>query len=77
MIDWPNLEARNAPINAFVDWDRAAHAGTGLLADLTIGIKSNIMVAGLPWTGGMGVYRERIAAGNMPKKISDFLPTCC
>lgn len=62
MIDWADLETRNAPLNAFVDWDRDARAGTGPLAGLTIGIKSNIMVAGLPWTGGMGLYRDRIAA---------------
>ncbi len=61
MIDWADLEARNAAINAFVDWDRNAAPGPGPLDDLTIGIKSNIMVAGLPWTGGMGIYRDRIA----------------
>ena len=61
MIDWADLEARNAPLNAFVDWDRNAVSGTGPLSGLTIGIKSNIMVAGLPWTGGMGLYRDRIA----------------
>ncbi len=61
MIDWADLEARNAPLNAFGDWDRDAVSGTGLLSDLTIGIKANIMVAGLPWTGGMGLYRNRIA----------------
>lgn len=61
MIDWVVLETRNAAVNAFVDWDHDARAGTGPLADLTLGIKSNIMVAGLPWTGGMGVYRDRIA----------------
>ena len=47
--------------NAFVDLDPNAAAGTGPLSDLRIGIKSNIMVAGLPWTAGMGLYRDRIA----------------
>ncbi len=61
MIDWADLEARNAPLNAFVDWDRDAHGRAGQLAGLTVGIKSNIAVADLPWTGGMGVYRDRIA----------------
>jgi aspartyl-tRNA(Asn)/glutamyl-tRNA(Gln) amidotransferase subunit A len=61
LIDWLDLEARNAPLNAFVDWDRDARPGTGPLSGLTIGVKSNIMVAGLPWTGGMGLYRDRIA----------------
>ena len=61
MINWPALEAANAPLNAFVDWDRAAAGSDGPLAGVTLGIKSNIAVAGLPWTGGMGLYRERLA----------------
>lgn len=47
---------------AFVDLDPAAHCGEGPLAGLTVGVKSNIMVKGLPWTGGMGLYRDRIAS---------------
>jgi aspartyl-tRNA(Asn)/glutamyl-tRNA(Gln) amidotransferase subunit A len=61
MINWPALEAANAPLNAFVDWDKNAVGGDGPLAGITLGIKSNIAVAGLPWTGGMGLYRNRIA----------------
>ncbi|MFN5778552.1 MAG: amidase family protein, partial [Novosphingobium sp.] len=47
---------------AFVDLDPDAHGGEGPLAGLTVGVKSNIMVKGLPWTGGMGLYRDRIAS---------------
>lgn len=61
MIDWDDLDARNAPLNAFVDWDRAATGGAGPLAGVTIGIKSNIAVKGLPWTGGMGTRRGIVA----------------
>jgi aspartyl-tRNA(Asn)/glutamyl-tRNA(Gln) amidotransferase subunit A len=61
MINWPALKAANAPLNAFVDWDEDAKGGAGPLAGLTLGVKSNIMVKGLPWTGGMGLYRNRIA----------------
>ena len=61
MIDWDALEAANAPLNAFTDFDRSAIAGEGKLAGLTIGIKANIMVKGLPWTGGCEVFRNRIA----------------
>lgn len=61
MTDWPALKAANAPLTAFVDWDEGAQGGSGPLAGLTLGVKSNIMVAGLPWTGGMGLYRDRIA----------------
>jgi aspartyl-tRNA(Asn)/glutamyl-tRNA(Gln) amidotransferase subunit A len=60
-IDWDHLEAVNAPLNAFVDWDRDAAPGEGPLAGLTIGIKSNIAVSGLPWTGGMALRRDIVA----------------
>jgi aspartyl-tRNA(Asn)/glutamyl-tRNA(Gln) amidotransferase subunit A len=60
-IDWDHLEAANAPLNAFTDFDRGARGGDGPLAGLTVGIKANIAVAGLPWTGGMGLHRHRIA----------------
>jgi aspartyl-tRNA(Asn)/glutamyl-tRNA(Gln) amidotransferase subunit A len=62
VIDWPALETRNAALNAFVDWDRDAAAATGPLAGLTLGVKANIMTRGLPWTGGMALYRDRIAS---------------
>lgn len=61
MIDWNDLEARNAPLNAFVDWDRAAAGGDGPLGGITIGVKSNIAAKGLPWTGGMGTRRDIVA----------------
>jgi aspartyl-tRNA(Asn)/glutamyl-tRNA(Gln) amidotransferase subunit A len=61
VIDWPDIIARNAPLNAFIDFDRQATGGEGPLAGLTIGIKSNIAVKGLPWTAGMGLRRAVIA----------------
>lgn len=60
-IDWDHLEAANAPLAAFTDFDRSAAFGEGPLAGLTIGIKTNIAVAGLPWTGGMALRRDVIA----------------
>ncbi len=71
MIDWPALKAANAPVHAFVDWDEGARGGVGELAGLTVGVKSNIMVRGLPWTGGMGLYRNRIAARDA--RVVDML----
>ena len=61
MIDWEALEAANALLNAFTDFDSSATDGDGMLAGLTIGIKANIAVKGLPWTGGSEVFRHRIA----------------
>lgn len=61
MIDWAELERRNAPLNAFVDWDRDAAGGEGPLADLVIGVKSNIAVGGLPHTAGMALRRDAVA----------------
>lgn len=61
MIDFADLEARNAALNAFVDFDRSAAFGDGPLAGVSVGVKSNIAVAGLPWTAGMGLRREIFA----------------
>lgn len=62
MIRWNDLEAANERLNAFVDFDESATFGTGPLDGMTIGIKANITVKGLPWTGGIGGYRDRIAS---------------
>ena len=61
MINWDDLEAANAPLNAFTDFDREVRFGEGPLKNMAIGVKANIAVAGLPWTGGMQAYRDRIA----------------
>ncbi len=55
-----DLETANGPLNAFVQWDNQA-AGEGVLGGLTIGVKANIAVAGLAWTGGLAAFRDRIA----------------
>lgn len=60
-IDWATLEAENARLNAFVDFDRAATGGDGPLAGVGIGIKSSIAVRGLPWTAGMALRRDIVA----------------
>lgn len=46
---------------AFVDRDPGARGGDGPLAGLTVGVKANIMVRGLPWTAGIEIHRHRIA----------------
>ena len=54
------------PYGAFVDLDPDAAFGPGPLADVTVGVKANIAVKGLPWTGGMAHLRGNIAAGDAP-----------
>jgi aspartyl-tRNA(Asn)/glutamyl-tRNA(Gln) amidotransferase subunit A len=61
VIDWDALEAANAPLNAFTGFDRSAVGDDGPLSGVIIGIKANIAVKGLPWTGGMELHRNRIA----------------
>jgi aspartyl-tRNA(Asn)/glutamyl-tRNA(Gln) amidotransferase subunit A len=61
VIDFDALERANAPLNAFTDFDRSVVGGKGALAGLTVGVKANIAVKGLPWTGGSEVFRNRIA----------------
>lgn len=61
MIDFDAVEAANRPLNAFTCFNMHAVAKDGPHRGLTIGIKANIMVEGLPWTGGMEIYRDRIA----------------
>jgi aspartyl-tRNA(Asn)/glutamyl-tRNA(Gln) amidotransferase subunit A len=56
----------NDPYGAFVDLDPAATSGPGPLSGVTVGVKSNIAVEGLPWTGGMGHLHGNIAADDAP-----------
>lgn len=49
------------PFNAFIEHAPASPAGGGPLSGITIGVKANIAVAGLHWTAGMALFRDRIA----------------
>lgn len=60
MIDFDAFEAANAPLNAFSDFDRSAAFGEGPLAGLTVGIKANIAVAGMPWHAGLAAFETRL-----------------
>ncbi|APE28118.1 amidase [Aurantiacibacter gangjinensis] len=61
MVDFADLIARNEPLNAFADFDESAQGGEGPLAGVTVGVKANVAVQGLPWTAGLEAYRGRIA----------------
>ncbi len=61
MIDWADLAARNAPLNAFIAFDTTATEGIGPLAGVTVGVKANVMARGLPWSGGIGALASRVA----------------
>ncbi len=54
------------PLGAFVDLGPAASFGTGPLGGVTVGVKSNIAVKGLPWTGGMAHRRDVLAPEDAP-----------
>lgn len=66
MIDWAGIDVTNARIGAFVDVDCDARFGSGPLHDVMIGVKANIAVRGLPWTAGMALRRDVIAADDAP-----------
>lgn len=63
--------AARSELHAFVDLDREGAMAAARASDartyplpldgMSFGIKANIAVAGLPWTAGMALHRERIA----------------
>ncbi len=55
------LEACNAPLNAFLAFDEGAAAGEGVLTGVTLGVKANIMVRGMPFHAGLEAFSNRIA----------------
>lgn len=61
MIDFDAIEGANEPLNAFSDFDRSARFGAGPLEGLTVGVKANIAVAGMPWHAGLAAFETRLA----------------
>ena len=48
-------------LNAFLYRDEHATGGDGPLAGVTVGVKANIAVAGMPFHGGIGAWEDRRA----------------
>ncbi len=47
--------------NAFLYRDESATGSSGLLADVTVGVKANIAVEGMPFHAGLGAWEDRVA----------------
>jgi len=56
------IDRLDSRVHAYVYVDRDARAGTGPLSGVTLAVKDNLPVAGMPWTDGSAVWRDRIAA---------------
>jgi len=61
MINWKDLEETNETLKAFTDFNAHAYFGEGIFEDTTVGVKANIAAEGLPWTAGIGAFRDRLA----------------
>jgi amidase len=55
------IDRHDSRIHAYVFVDRAARGSDGALSGVTVAVKDNIPVAGMPWTDGSAVWRDRIA----------------
>jgi Asp-tRNA(Asn)/Glu-tRNA(Gln) amidotransferase A subunit family amidase len=54
------IDRRDSQVHAYVYVDRTARAGTGSLSGVTLAVKDNLPVAGMPWTDGSAVWRDRV-----------------
>ena len=56
------IDRSDPRIHAFVFVDRGAVASPGPVSGMTVAVKDNLPVAGMPWTDGSAVWRGRIPA---------------
>jgi amidase len=54
------IERFDPQLHAFVHVDPRARASSGPLAGVTLAVKDNLPVAGMPWTDGSAVWRDRV-----------------
>jgi Asp-tRNA(Asn)/Glu-tRNA(Gln) amidotransferase A subunit family amidase len=51
----------DSEVHAYLYVDRNASSSSGTLAGVTLAVKDNLPVKGMPWTDGSAVWRDRIA----------------
>jgi len=57
----------NQHLHAYVHVDQNSRSSKGPLAGVTLAVKDNLPVAGMPWTDGSAVWRDRVpVADTMP-----------
>jgi Asp-tRNA(Asn)/Glu-tRNA(Gln) amidotransferase A subunit family amidase len=64
--DLKRIAGLDASVHAFVYLDPEARAGEGPLGDVTVAVKDNLPVAGMPWTDGSAAWRDRVADHDDP-----------
>ena len=55
------IERLDSSIHAYIFVDPGAKAADGTLSGVTMAVKDNIPVAGMPWTDGTPMFRDRVA----------------
>src|SRR5216684_7327300 len=54
------IDRFDSRVHAYVHVDRKARAAAGAMSGITLAVKDNLPVAGMPWTDGSAVWRDRI-----------------
>src|SRR5258708_22812954 len=54
------IDRLDSHVHAYVHVDRKARAAPGAMSGITLAVKDNLPVAGMPWTDGSAVRRDRI-----------------
>jgi Asp-tRNA(Asn)/Glu-tRNA(Gln) amidotransferase A subunit family amidase len=60
------ITEREAQVHAFVYLDPDARGGPGPLEGMTVAVKDNLPVKGMPWTDGSAAWRDRVADHDDP-----------